>query len=133
MSCSSSSSGRRMRPLPTRRPATAPIDSICPSIPARSGRNRRTERGSASPSPMERLASGFGLVEGPTIDPNGDLVFSDLQGGGVKRLGANGSVTDVIPHRRGIGGIAVHADGGFVISGRNVAWKRPDGETIVLL
>ncbi len=82
---------------------------------------------------MERLASGFRLIEGPTIDPDGDLVFSDVQGGGVKRLHADGSVDDVIPHRRGVGGIAVHADGGFVISGRNVAWKRPDGETVVLL
>jgi gluconolactonase len=82
---------------------------------------------------MERLASGFRLVEGPTIDPDGNLVFSDVQGGGVHRLLPDGTVEDVIPHRRGIGGIAVHADGGFVISGRNVAWKRPDGETVVLL
>jgi sugar lactone lactonase YvrE len=82
---------------------------------------------------MERLASGFRLVEGPTVDPNGDLVFSDVQGGGVKRLRADGSVDEVIPHRRGIGGIAVHADGGLVVSGRNVAWKRPDGGSIVLL
>src|SRR3954451_4286387 len=82
---------------------------------------------------MERLASGFRLVEGPTIDPDGLLVFSDVQAGGVHRLQADGSVTDVIPHRKGIGGIAVHADGGFVISGRNVSWKRPDGETVVLL
>jgi sugar lactone lactonase YvrE len=82
---------------------------------------------------MERLASGFRLVEGPTVDPDGNLVFSDVQGGGVHRLLPDGTVEGVIPHRRGIGGIAVHADGGFVISGRNVAWKRPDGETVVLL
>jgi gluconolactonase len=82
---------------------------------------------------MERLASGFRLVEGPTVDPDGNLVFSDVQGGGVHRLLPDGTVEDVIPHRRGIGGIAVHADGGLVISGRNVAWKRPDGETVVLL
>lgn len=82
---------------------------------------------------MERVAGGFRLVEGPTIDPDGNLVFSDVQGGGVHRLLPDGTVDDVIPHRRGVGGIAVHADGGFVISGRNVAWKRPDGETVVLL
>jgi D-xylonolactonase len=82
---------------------------------------------------MERLASGFRLVEGPTIDPDGNLVFSDVQGGGIHRLLPDGKVEEVIPHRRGVGGIAVHADGGFVISGRNVSWKRPDGETVVLL
>src|SRR4051812_31772772 len=82
---------------------------------------------------MERLASGFRLVEGPAIDPDGHLVFSDVQAGGVHRLGADGAIEEVVPHRKGIGGIAVHADGGLVISGRNVAWKRPDGETVVLL
>jgi xylono-1,5-lactonase len=82
---------------------------------------------------MERLATGFRLVEGPTIDPDGNLVFSDVQGGGIHRLLPDGAVEDVIPHRRGVGGIAVHADGGFVISGRNVSWKRPDGDTVVLL
>ena len=82
---------------------------------------------------MERLASGFGLVEGPTLDPDGSLVFSDVPAGGVNRLLPDGAVEEVIPHRRGIGGIALHADGGYVISGRNVSWKRPDGETTVLL
>ena len=82
---------------------------------------------------MERLASGFGLVEGPTLDPDGSLVFSDVPGGGVHRLRPDGAVEEVIPHRRGIGGIARHADGGYVISGRNVSWKRADGETTVLL
>jgi len=82
---------------------------------------------------MERLASGFGLVEGPVVDPDGSLVFSDVPGGGVHRLRPDGTVEEVIPHRRGIGGIARHAEGGYVISGRNVSWKRPDGETVVLL
>ena len=31
----------------------------------------------------------------------------------------------LIPHRKGIGGLVAHADGGFVISARNVAHKRP--------
>ena len=62
---------------------------------------------------MERLAAGFRLVEGPTIDPDGNLVFSDVQAGGIKRLLPDGTVEDVFPHRRGVGGIAVHAEGGF--------------------
>ena len=81
---------------------------------------------------MERLIQGYGLIEGPTVEPDGSLVFSDVVRGGVHRLRPDGSVTDVVEHRRGIGGIAVHADGGHVISGRNISWKR-DGETVVLL
>src|SRR5690606_3625471 len=43
-----------------------------------------------------------------------------------------GSVDTVIPHRRGMGGVVPHADGGFVVSGRNIAWKRPSGDSTVL-
>jgi D-xylonolactonase len=32
-------------------------------------------------------------------------------------------VTVVVEHRRGIGGIALHQDGGLIVSGRNVAYK----------
>ena len=81
---------------------------------------------------MERLTQGYGLIEGPTLEPDGSLVFSDVVRGGIRRLRPDGSVEDVIEHRRGVGGIAVHADGGHVISGRNVSWKR-GGDTVVLL
>ena len=79
----------------------------------------------------ERLLTGYSLIEGPTVEDSGALLFADVQGGGVRRLLADGTVEDVIPHRRGIGGMALHADGGYVVSGRNVAWKRGD-ETDVL-
>ncbi len=80
---------------------------------------------------MERLATGYRLIEAPTFD-DGALLFSDVFTGGVRRLLADGTVEDVLAHRRGIGGMAVHADGGYVVSGRNVAWKRGD-DTVVLL
>jgi D-xylonolactonase len=82
---------------------------------------------------MERLLTGFRLIEGPTIEPDGALLFSDTVTGGVRRLRPDGGVDDVIEHRKGIGGIAIHGDGGHVVSGRNVSWKRDTGETIVLL
>jgi gluconolactonase len=83
---------------------------------------------------MERLVSGYRLIEGPTLEPDGvSLVFSDTRAGGVHRLRPDGGVDVVIPHRRGIGGVALHADGGYLVTGRNVSWKRPDGETVVLL
>jgi gluconolactonase len=48
-------------------------------------------------------------------------VFSDVLGGGVHRWSpATGTVETVVPKRRGIGGMAGHADGGLVISGRDV-------------
>ena len=81
---------------------------------------------------MQRLSQGYGLVEGPTVEPDGSLVFSDVVRGGVHRLRPDGSVEVVVEHRRGVGGIALHADGGHVVSGRNVSWKRGT-ETVVLL
>ncbi len=80
---------------------------------------------------MELLASGYGLVEGPRVDAEGCLYFSDVHGGGVRRLRPDGEIELVVPKRRGVGGIAIHADGGIVCSGRNICHVR-DGETRVL-
>lgn len=81
---------------------------------------------------MERLIDGYGLIEGPTVEPDGSLVFSDVVRGGVHRLRPDGSVEPVVEHRRGVGGVALHAEGGHVVSGRNISWKR-DGDTTILL
>ncbi len=83
---------------------------------------------------MERLAHGFGLIEGPVWVPGRGLIFSDVHGGGVHCLVDDGTVATVFPHRRGIGGIALHADDGLVVGGRNIAFKRfAGGDTVVLL
>jgi xylono-1,5-lactonase len=68
----------------------------------------------------ELLASGYGLVEGPTIDSDGSLVFSDVLDGGVYRLRSDGTTETVVAKRRGVGGITRHADGGYVIGGRDL-------------
>jgi sugar lactone lactonase YvrE len=80
---------------------------------------------------MEELASGFSLVEGPAVNPEGNVYFSDVLGGGVYRWSPAG-VEEVVPKRRGIGGIVVHEDGGLVVTGRDVAHIR-DGDTRVVL
>jgi len=80
---------------------------------------------------LERLASGYGLVEGPRVDAEGRLYFSDVTQGGVYCRAPDGEVSTVVPKRRGVGGIALHVDGGLVISGRNVCHVR-DGETRVV-
>ncbi|HEY8866556.1 MAG TPA: SMP-30/gluconolactonase/LRE family protein, partial [Solirubrobacteraceae bacterium] len=81
---------------------------------------------------METLASGFGLLEGPRDDGAGGALFSDVMGGGVYRCTAAGKIEQVLPKRRGIGGLVPHAEGGLVVSGRDVAHVR-DGESRTVL
>jgi xylono-1,5-lactonase len=83
---------------------------------------------------MERAVTGFGLIEGPVWDPGRGLYFSDVINGGVHLLDRAGTVSLVIPKRRGIGGMALHASGGLVIGGRDIAFVRlADGHTRSLL
>ncbi len=82
-------------------------------------------------SDLETLAWGYGLIEGPRVDGDDNLFFSDVPNGGVHRRSPDGTIDVVIPKRRGVGGIALHADGGLVVSGRNICHVR-DGETRVL-
>ena len=81
---------------------------------------------------LEFLAWGYGLVEGPRTDADNNLYFSDIRGGGVFRRTPGGDITTVIPGRKSVGGLAVHADGGLIVSGKDVShWK--DGQFRVLL
>jgi gluconolactonase len=82
---------------------------------------------------MERLATGYGLIEGPLWIGGRGLVFSDVLNGGVFCLARDGQVTTVFEHRRGVGGLALHAAGGLVVSGRNIAYKPFDGGPTVTL
>ena len=80
---------------------------------------------------IEMLACGYGLVEGPRVDRDDSLYFSDVHKGGVHRRQPDGTIETVVPKRRGVGGIALHTDGGVVISGRNICHVR-DGETRIV-
>ncbi len=82
-------------------------------------------------SDLEVLAWGYGLVEGPRVDADDNLYFSDVHGGGVRCRRPDGSIEVVVPKRRGVGGIALHADGGLVVSGKNICHVR-DGETRIV-
>jgi gluconolactonase len=81
---------------------------------------------------FETLCFGYGLIEGPREDGEGNLHFSDVTNGGVYRRSSDGTIATVVPRRRGVGGIALHASGGLVISGKDVCHVL-DGETRVLL
>ena len=112
---------------------TAPDDAVMARVwvaRLRSGKGRRVGQ-TAAMTDIETLAWGYGLVEGPRVDDDGSLYFSDVHHGGVRRLGPDGTIDTVVPKRRGVGGIALHADGGLVISGRNICHVR-DGETRVV-
>ena len=70
---------------------------------------------------MQRVATGYGLIEGPVWDPANGLYFSDVINGGVHLLDRAGKVSLAVPKRRGIGGMALHASGGLVVGGRDIA------------
>ena len=70
---------------------------------------------------MQQVATGYGLIEGPVWDPAHGLYFSDVINGGVFLLDRAGTVSQVVPKRRGIGGMALHESGGLVVGGRDIA------------
>jgi len=80
---------------------------------------------------VETLASGYGLLEGPRVSYEGSLYFSDVTKGGVFERATDGTITTVVPRRRGVGGIALHAAGGLIVSGKNVCHVN-NGTTRVL-
>jgi D-xylonolactonase len=83
---------------------------------------------------MDTVLTGYQLLEGPVWDAKRGLVFADAEQGGVYALDpTSGAVSTLVEHRRGIGGLALHAQGGLVVSGRNIAYKEAGRETQVLL
>jgi gluconolactonase len=74
------------------------------------------------------------LIEGPVWDAAKGLYFSDVINGGVFLLDRADRVTLAVPKRRGIGGMALHADGGLVVGGRDIVHVRPgvEGSTTLL-
>lgn len=82
----------------------------------------------------EPVTNGYGLVEGPVWHDDYCLMFSDVIFGGVYSVNDRKEVESVFEHRRGIGGMAVHADGGLIVSGKNISLKRfGESESILLL
>ena len=81
---------------------------------------------------LELLAWGFALVEGPRTDVEGNLYFTDAPRGRVHRRTVAGDVELILEGRPMAGGLALHADGGFVVSGPDIAhWH--DGALRVIL
>ena len=79
------------------------------------------------------LRAPHGLLEGPRFAADGELVFSDVIAGGLWACAADGTLRELLPKRRGIGGVVAHADGGWVLSGRTVLHLEPGGAQHELL
>ena len=82
---------------------------------------------------MEELATGFGLVEGPTWINDTGLLFSDVIKGGVYLPDHLNNVSTIVEHRRGIGGIAIHEENGLIVGGKNIAYKSFTGDKTTIL
>ncbi|MXX42776.1 MAG: SMP-30/gluconolactonase/LRE family protein [Acidimicrobiales bacterium] len=80
---------------------------------------------------LELLSSGWGLIEGPRVDEHDNFYFSDVPNGGVRRLRPDGEIEIVVPKRRGVGGMVLHADGGVVVSGRNIQHVTDAGSEVL--
>jgi gluconolactonase len=79
---------------------------------------------------MQVVATGYGLIEGPVWDAAKGLYFSDVTGGGIFLLDRADRVTTAVPKRRGVGGMALHAAGGLVAGGREIAWIGDGGNEV---
>ncbi len=83
---------------------------------------------------MQELATGYRLIEGPVWDAAKGLYFSDVLEGGIFRLDRQDNVSLAVPKRRGVGGMALHADAGLVAGGREIVHvSLADHATRVLL
>jgi xylono-1,5-lactonase len=77
---------------------------------------------------FETLATGYGLLEGPRIDEQNRLYYSDARGGGVFRRNPTGSIETLIAGRKMVGGIALNHGGGLIVTGATVAhWDENSG------
>src|SRR3982751_1925248 len=100
------------------------------SVPWAGGSRRRScaSATSSSSSCLRRtttmtedaLADGLELGEAPRVDEQGRVWFTNVLGGGVYRWSAGAGIETMVPKRKGVGGLALHEDGGVVVSGRDI-------------
>lgn len=85
----------------------------------------------AEPRPL--WSGTGGLLEAPRPAKGGGVLFADARHGGVRLLREDGGVDTVWPHRRGIGGVVPHEDGGLVVTGRGVSHRSGGSPTVELV
>jgi len=82
---------------------------------------------------MPVLERPHALLEGPNITQDGSFVYSDVIAGGLWACRPDGTIEELLPKRRGIGGVVPHSDGGFVLSGKSIVHLACDGAQRELL
>ncbi len=70
---------------------------------------------------IETLASGFGLIEGPRVDEQGRLYFTDHASASVCRRNPDGRLETLVAGRHSIGGLAFCESGKLLMSGPSLA------------
>lgn len=80
---------------------------------------------------VQTLWEADGLLEAPRPLPDGSVLVANTTAGGVYRWSGD-AISTVVDRRRGIGGIALHADGRILVSGRDLAYVHPSGLRTVL-
>src|SRR5215469_10241062 len=70
---------------------------------------------------IETLASGFGLIEGPRVDEQGRLYFTDHASASVCRRSPDGRLETLVSGRHSIGGLAFCESGKLLMSGPSLA------------
>ncbi len=74
-----------------------------------------------------------GILEAPRRLDDGTILFTDLAGGVLSIPPDAAEPETLIPRRKGVGGLAPHADGGIVVTGRTVTRLDADGRQRDLL
>ena len=68
------------------------------------------------------------MTEGPRVDEQNRLYFSDAYNGGVYRRNPDGGIETLISDRAHVGGMAFAQSGGLIITGPSVAhWDERTG------
>ena len=77
---------------------------------------------------IQTLATGFGLIEGPRVDEQGRLYFTDHASNRVCRRNRGGGIETLVAGRRSVGGLAFCEAGGLLMSGPSLArWDETTG------
>jgi sugar lactone lactonase YvrE len=77
---------------------------------------------------FEKLASGYGMTEGPRVDEHNRLYFSDARYGGVYRRNPDGRIETLLADRPHVGGMAFNEGGGLIVTGPGVSlWDERTG------
>ena len=84
---------------------------------------------------VERIATGFGFVEGPAADADGALFFTDIPNERIHRWSPGSGVTTFLEHSGGANGLRFDLDGNLVVcemGNRRITTIAPHGEISVL-